>query len=120
MARSVDLHEVVANASEAIIPIANTAVQMSALAEDPDVGAAQVGAIAMEDPAITAALLREANSAEQASRSPIPTVGRCAELTAAATLAPQGFLLRINSVALSPFVQRGTTSCAFRFGATAV
>ncbi len=120
MADSIDLHEIVANAAEAMMPMSGTAVRMAALAANPDVGPAAVGVIAMEDPAIAAILLREANSVQQASRAEIGTVdvavtrlgvGRSAAIAAFASAgAVMSVALKGYSLSAEDFVRHATNS----------
>lgn len=69
-----EIHDRLLDLSEALRPLSSTVIELAAAVIDEDVDIARVGQIAAQDPALVAAILREANSAASGSNAVIDTV----------------------------------------------
>ena len=71
---SLEFHDKVIDAAEAIAPLPDGVVKLSHMAADPTTTVNDISAVVMNDVGLATAILREANSASAASRDPIDTI----------------------------------------------
>ena len=73
---TVQRHEALVDAAEALPPLPATTVQLAVAMSDPATEPEDISAIVMQDAVSSARLLREANSVSSASRSAVDTVAK--------------------------------------------
>jgi HD-like signal output (HDOD) protein len=70
----IELHHQILDRAEALRPLSSTVVRLASAVADPDSDVDDIVAILREDPNLTAAILREANSAASGSTTEITTI----------------------------------------------